>query len=92
MLRIHWILVVATRLPLDFPTQTWDPGVFCIEFNTSQGSSKYFPDRPEILPRLPNNTSQNMWIAINTEYIGILQTVFSYRGVFESNGVKHPKI
>ena len=73
-------------------SQTWDPEVFCIEFNTSQGSSKYFPDHPEILPRLPNNTSQNMWIAINTEYIRILQTVFSYRGVFESNGVKHPKI
>ena len=35
--------------------QTWDPEVCCIDINTSQGSSKYFPD----IPRPPHNTSQS---------------------------------
>ena len=46
--------------------QTWDPEVFCIDINTSQGSSKYFPDLQTILPILSDNTSQHMWIVINT--------------------------
>ena len=42
----------------------WDPEVFCIDINTSQGSSKYFPHLETILLNLPKNTSQHKWIVI----------------------------